>query len=137
MVNKFLTLAQGEDAARRTVITKFGTVAAGTTEENPVFVAPYPCEVVAASLVNAADMLGSNQKETFTLRDKGALGDDDNVIGTIQYEAFNAFDEVKFETLDAAHRILAEGDVVSLKKVPSDSGFGTDEMIVKLEYKRH
>ena len=142
-IAKFLGLSKGLAAERRTVITKFGTIVGGTTDERPVFVAPHPCQIVAASLVNAAAIAKhAANYETFTLRDKGGAGTGDNVIGTIKTEdvdagqAFAAFDETEFSTIDATHRILAEGDVVSLKKVPSGSGVGTDEMIVKLEYKR-
>jgi len=143
-LNKLLSLTKGEDAERKTVIVRFGTVAAGNTEEKPVFVAPYPVEIVAASLVNASAIAkDATNYETFTLRDKGGDGSDDNVIGSIttkdveEGQAFAAFDEVEFSTINANHRILAEGDVVTLKKVPSGAGAGTDEMLVKIEYKRH
>lgn len=142
MENKFLFLFNDEDAERKTAETKFGTVAAGTDDEIPVFVAPHPAEIVAASLMNASAIpLSGSNYETFTLRDKGADGGDDNEIGAIETktggQAFAAFDEVEFSTIDATHRTLAEGDVVTLKKVHSGSGAGTDEMLVKLEYKRH
>ncbi|MCW3128486.1 MAG: hypothetical protein N2V75_00045 [Methanophagales archaeon] len=143
-LNKLLSIFKDEDAERKTVVVRFGTVAAGTTDERPVFVAPYPAEIVAASLVNASAISkDATNYETFTLRDKGGDGTADNVIGTITTQdvsggqAFAAFDEVEFSTIDADHRILAEGDVVTLKKVPSGSGVGTDEMLVKIEYKRH
>jgi len=143
-LNRALSLTKGKDAERKTVVVRFGTVAAGTTEEKPVFVAPHPAEIVAASLVNASAISkDATNYETFTLRDKGGDGTADNVIGTITTEdveggqAFAAFDEVEFSTIDANHRVLAEGDVVTLKKVPSGSGVGTDEMLVKIEYKRH
>lgn len=142
MVNKLLALLKDEDAERRTVETKFGTIVGGTDDERPVFVAPHPCEIVAASLVNASAIaLDATDYETLTLRDKGAAGGDDNEIGSITTttggQVFAAFDEVAFSTIDADHRILAEGDVVTLKKVHSGSGAGVDEMLVKLEYKRH
>jgi len=144
MVNRLLGLLKGEDAERKAVETYFGTVAAGTDDEKPVFTAPYPAEIVAASLVNASAIAKhATDYETLTLRDKGGDGTADNEIGSIRTEdvaagqAFAAFDEVEFSTIDATHRILAEGDVVTLKKVHSGSGAATDEMSVKLEYKRH
>lgn len=142
MVNKLLFLLNDEDAERRTVETYFGTVAAGDDDEQPVFIAPHPCEVVAAGVVNAADIaLDATDYLTLILMDKGADGSGTNEIGKIETktggQAFTAFDEVEFSTIDATHRILAEGDVVSLKKVASGSGKATDDMIAKLEYKRH
>jgi len=143
-LNKLVFMFKDEDAERKTVETKFGTVASGSSAERPVFVAPHPAEIVAASLVNASAISkDATNYETFTLRDKGGDGTADNVIGTITTEdipggqAFAAYDEVEFSTIDANHRVLAEGDVVTLKKVPSGAGIGTDEMLVKIEYKRH
>lgn len=141
MVNEFLTLLKGEDAERRTVITKFGDVTKGGTDERTVFVAPHPCQIVAAGLVNNEDIGDdATDYETFSLRDRGDDGVLDGEIGSIATNvaagAFTAFDEVEFETISAEHRILAEGDVVTLKNTPSGSGVGVDDMTVKLEYKR-
>lgn len=139
-MNKFLSLLKGEDAGIKTAITYFGTVAAD--DEQPVFVAPYPGEIVAAGLVNAdAIALNATNYMTLTLRDKGGDGTADNEIAKIETktggQAFAAFDEVEFSTIDAEHRILAEGDVVTLRMVESGSGVTTDDMIAKVEYKRH
>lgn len=141
-VNKFKTLFEGEDAERRTTITYFGTVAAGSSDEKPVFIAPHPCQIVAASVANASAIaLHATEYLTLILTDKGGDGTASNEIGKIETktggQAFAAFDEVAFQTLDATHRVLAEGDVVSLNKVSSgSSGRATDELIVKIEYKR-
>lgn len=141
--DKFLKLIKGVDAERKAAVVHFGTVAVLTDDEQPVFIAPHPCEIVAAGVVNAADIaLDANDYLTLILTDKGADGSGTDEIGKIETktggQAFTAFDEVAFSTIDAVHRILAEGDVVTLKKVSSgSSGKATDDMLVKLEYKRH
>jgi len=141
-VNRLLSLFRDEDAERRTVEMYFGTVAAGSDDEKPVFVAPHPCQIVAASVVNASAIaLNAADYLTLILTDKGGDGTASNEIGKIETktggQAFAAFDEVAFQTLDATHRVLAEGDVVSLNKLSSGaSGKATDELIVKIEYKR-
>lgn len=141
-VNIYKTLVEGEAAERRTAITYFGTVAAGANDEKPVFIAPHPCQIVAVSVANAAAIaLHALDYLTLILTDKGGDGAASNVIGKIETktggQAVAAFDEVAFETLDATHRVLAEGDVVSLNKISSGStGKATDDLIVKIEYKR-
>jgi len=119
----------------------FGTINAGTSDERPVFIAPYDCELIVVQLVNASDIAtDAVSYTTVTLRDKGSDGSADNEIASVsnaaEGTAFDDFDAVSVGTLDATHKLLTSGDVVSLKKTDTAGGTATDEMMVMITYKR-
>lgn len=121
-------------------IGKFGSVAAGTDDERPVFVAPYNCELTSVQLVNASAIATDDTNyTTISLVNKGSDGTANNTIASINNggsgTAFSAFDAVSIGSLNATHKLLSTGDVVTLKKVDSGSGTATDEMIVMISYK--
>ena len=118
---------------------RIGTIAAGTGDERPVFVAPFDCQLVSVTLVNASAIATDAVSfTTISLRDKGSDGTADNQIAAISTDttAFTAFDGVSMGTLDATHKLLTSGDVVTLKKADTAGGEAIDEMIVAITYKR-
>lgn len=117
----------------------FGTIAAGTSDERPVFIAPYDCELIIVQLVNASAIAtDAVSYTTVALLDKSSTGASDNQVAAISTDttAFAAFDSVSIGTLDATHKLLTSGDVVSLKKTDTAGGTATDEMMVMITYKR-
>ena len=119
------------------VAAEFGTVAAGTDDERAVFVAPVACTLTKAYLVNGAALAADTTNyTTITLRDKGGAGTADNQIASYATDsnAFVAFDSTDMGTLDATHKVLAAGDVVTLKKADSGTGAATDTLLVVLHY---
>jgi len=125
--------------APETVVIRLGSIAAGTDDERPVFVAPYNCELTEVTLVNASAIATDAVSfTTISLRDKGADGTADNLIAAISTDttAFAAFDGVSMGTLDATHKVLSSGDVVSFKKADSGTGQAIDELLLMLGFKR-
>lgn len=123
------------------VIVKFGTVAAGTDDERPVFVAPCSAELTQVCLVNASAIAtDAVSYTTISLVNKGSDGTANNTIASIDNSgsgtAFAAFDAVDMGTLSATYKTVSTGDVLTLKKVDTAGGQATDEMIVEIKYKR-
>lgn len=121
------------------VNTYFGTVSAGTDDERSVFVAPYDCELTLTTIVNASDIATDAVSfTTISLRDKGSDGSADNQIAAISTDttAISAFDGTSLGTLDATHKLLTSGDIVSLKKVDTAGGDAFDELMIMISYKR-
>jgi len=125
-----------------TVMCKFGTVAASTDDERPVFVAPFDCTITAAYLMDATGLATSATAiTTITLNDKGAGGSGNNAIAAWNCGAagtvMTAFDPLTMGALDGTHKLLTALDSVTLKKVDTGGvGAGTDEMILMLTYER-
>jgi hypothetical protein len=113
----------------------FGTVAAGTASEKPVFVAPYACRVTAMWLVNGANLTANGiNYTTLDLVSKGASGAGTTVLTTFSgaTESFTAFDAV-LKTLGTTD--LAAGDVLSLKKTDFGAGMLVTDLLVLVAYK--
>lgn len=122
-----------------TTQVRIGSIAAGTDDERPVFVAPFDCELTQVNLVNATAIATDDTNyTTITIRDKGADGTADNQIASLatNSDAFSAMDAKSMGTLDATHKLLTAGDVVSFKKADSGTGQAIDEMLVMISYKR-
>jgi len=127
----------------QTVSCKFGTVAASTDDERPVFVAPFDCELVNAYLVNASAIATSDTAcTTLQLTDKSSAGASTNSIASVTNAGtsgttFAAFDAVSMGTLSATYASVDALDTVTLKKTDSGgTGCATDELIVVITYKR-
>jgi len=143
-VQDFITNDAGAHAIISERITAyFGTIAAGTDDERPIFTAPgiNGTYITKCYLVNASNITQNDTDyETFTLNDKAADGNSTNVIasGTTKSTGGVAvldFDEMEWDAvLNATHRVLANGDVVTFAKTHSGTGQGTDEMIVIVDY---
>lgn len=136
------------DAEGEEVQIRFGTIAAGTDDERPIFSARGPNGVVVNDcvLLNAATITADGTNfETFRLRDKGADGSESNLIMAFDTDtggdnktvtAFDTFSMVNDggQTPNALHKVLTTGDTCSFVKAATAAGVGTDEMFVSLKY---
>jgi len=118
--------------------TKWGTVAAGTDDERPVFSAPFNCELISISVINVATIAASTTAEVkFDFQDKGSDGTGTTSIVSLSTDttSITAFNTHSVGTLGSA-KALSSGDVVSLKTTHDGAGTATDEMLVVITYKR-
>ena len=119
----------------------FGTVAAASDAEKPIFVAPSRCGVVYMKIVNGADMTQSDvDYNIFYARNKGSAGTGETDFLGISSQvtggaAFAAFDSVNVGPLpnDAVYE-LASDDVVAFRKEHQGAGRATTDMLIGIEY---
>ena len=103
-----------------------GDVAQGTSERFILFVAATKCEIVACSIISAADVAGNDTNyNVYELYDGDPATA--NLIGSVHTKATagtNGSSKLVADTLgtmDAVHRILAAGDVVAIL-IDEDTG---------------
>lgn len=120
-------------------IAFFGTTAAGTDDDVPVFRAPFDCEILSAHVINGSDLAASGSVYlTLTLTDKGSAGTGSDSIASITTAStgFTGFLARSMGTISSTHGLLSEGDVVSLVKTHASTGSATDVMQCVIRYKR-
>lgn len=112
----------------------FGTVAAGTAAEKPVFVAPAAGVLVNLMLVNAANLAANPANNTrLDLINKGSAGDGATILATFNgaSDAFTAFDAF----VKSLNVTVAQGDVLSLRKTDTGAGAAVTELLVSVGIK--
>jgi len=121
--------------------TYYGTVAAGSDSEKPIFVAPSACYVFECHIVTAADIVQNDADyETFSIVDKGSDGTGADVIQSFHTKAtggkdVNDFDAVAFDfEVSETHAYLAKDDVLSLDTAHSGNGQGFTDLVVIVDY---
>lgn len=118
---------------------KWGTLAAGTDDERPVFYAPEKCVITDIKVINATDITQSDTDyDTYTVTNKSTDGTGTDVLVTATTEAtggldINDFTPTSLGTLSNAG--LAAGECLSFDLTGTNLGQGTDEMIIIVEWK--
>lgn len=117
---------------------RIGTIAAGTSDERAIFVAPVDCEILKAYLTVGTNVpAGATNFTTFTLRAKGSAG-----TGTASLASFNtdagqtsltAFVPHSFGSL--SNNGIVKGQTVTLDKVDSGAGDLMDEGLITIVWK--
>jgi len=113
----------------------FGTVAASTDDDKPVFVAPFACTLGSLFLINAANLpLDGTNNTVLTLVNKGADGTGTAVIATFDNETEAFLDFVAVEKVITAVT-LVKGDVLSIVKTDAGTGAVVSDLQVAVSYK--
>jgi len=134
------------DLTAEQAIVHFGTIAGGTDDERPIFVADRgetDCFIIDVLVVNASDITQHDTDyETFDVQNKGADGS-----GTTSFfstnphtKATGGIDINAFEPISLGvdqNEELPPGHALTLKKTHSGGGQGTDEMKVIIKYIIH
>lgn len=116
------------------------TVAAGTSEELPVFVAPFDCFLERLYFVNAAAITGHNTNYSIiSFQRKGTAGTGTDEITTKSFLV--GTDAAAFVPLDIAplhkdYRFIPKGTAVTYKKVHASAGIAFTDFVLAVVYSR-
>ena len=117
----------------------FGTVAAATNAEKAVFAAPAPCQLLNMELVNGANLGNDPVNRTrLDLVNRGSNGIGSAVLATFDgtTDSFVAFKTFLRPALSGgAPVLLAQGDVLTLRKTDSGAGGAVTDLLVSVSYK--
>jgi len=126
-------------------IVKIGTIAAGTSDERPIFCAEGTngCFMMDFILVNAADMTaGGTDYTTLAIIDKGSDGTGTDVMTDIDTntagdnQSLADFDALSMAGVDDlnSYQTLPLDDILSFQKTDTAGGLATDEMMMTIRY---
>lgn len=118
---------------------QFGTVAAGVNAEKAVFAAPAPCQLLNLELVNGLN-LGNDpiNRTRLDLINRGSNGIGSAVLATFDgsVDSFTAFKTfLRPALVGSAPVLLAQGDVLTLRKTDSGAGGAVTDLLVSVSYK--
>ena len=118
---------------------QFGTVAAGTNVERSVFTAPSACQLINLQLVNGVALGNDPINHTrLDLVNRGSNGIGAAVIATFDgtTDSFTAFKTFLRAILSGSVVVtLAQGDVLTLRKMDSGVGGAVTDLLVSVSYK--
>lgn len=122
--------------------TRIGTIAAGTSDERIVFVAPYDCVIKNIYMTNAAALAAhASNYTTFNFENKGAAGSGtDNIAefttasggDNASFTAFLPLNVADQTGVTFANTSITKGQAITLTKTDAASGVGTDNMNVSI-----
>ena len=122
----------------------FGTIAAGTPDERPIFQAPTRCGITKIFVTNATTVTPDDSDyDTYNVEDKGATGTGATEVlaanpttkdtGGIDINKFNPVSLGDISGTEDIYELAAES-ALSLTITDTASGQGTDEMRVTVQY---
>lgn len=107
---------------------------AGTTFEKSVMRGERACEIVSAHFVTDSNVTGHDTNyATLSLLNKTTVGTVCSYAFTLGSDA-TAFVPVSFGALDATHKILASGSVITLEKAEAVGGLALPEFLLQIVY---
>lgn len=120
------------------VSVRIGTIAAGTSDERSVFVAPH--DVIIEKIyftVGTTIAAGATDYTTISFESKGTAGTGTDELGTFNTNTgettLTAYVPHNVGTL--ANNSISKGEVISFKKTDAASGDAVDEGIVTVVYR--
>ncbi len=124
--------------------TYFGTIAAGTSDERVIFVAPFDCVITDIYMTNAAALAAAAANATtFNFERKGTAGTGTDEIAEFttlsggdnaSFVAFLPLDVSAQTGVTLAYTSITKNTAVTLTKTDAASGVATDNMVVTVEY---
>jgi len=130
-----------DDINAQISLAKMDTVAAGTAQELPIFVAPYDCFLRKISIVNDVTVaIAGTDYLTCAFQRKGSAGSGTDEIGSMTTNtggtALTARVAVDVGALHATYRYIPKGTAVTYKKTYAASGKALTDPLFAVEYVR-
>jgi hypothetical protein len=130
-----------DDINAQISITKCDTVAAGTDEELPIFVAPFDAFLRKISIVNDVTVaIAGTNYVTISFQRKGSAGSGTDEIASMTTNtggtALTARVAVDVGALDNVYRYIPKGTAVTYKRVHAGTGKATTNPLFAIEYVR-
>lgn len=121
--------------------TTMATVAAGTSEELPIFVAPFDCYIEGIYFTNKAAITGHDTNySTLSFQRKGTAGTGTDEIATKTFNVAggNAAAHVPLDIapLHKDYRYIPKGTAITYKKVHANAGIAFTDFVISVVYSR-
>jgi hypothetical protein len=130
-------MAKYNQKSRRTVktCTYLAGAVSATSDEEPIFTAPFNCEVVGAYATDTAGFAVSGTDNwTILLNRKGATGGDSDAIATLTTSAGStAFVPKTLGTL--TNTFIPKGSAITLTMTKNASGATTSGTVITVQYR--
>jgi hypothetical protein len=122
------------------VITcKIGTIAAATSDEVPIFVAPFDCVIEKVYITNAAALAAhATDYTTLDIQSKGSAGSGTDSLAS--FDTATGGDNISLVAFvpysfgDLSNTEITKAEAVTLKKTDAGGGVATDEARITIVY---
>lgn len=122
------------DSPLQVLRVRIPSTVAGATFEKSVVRGERACEIVSAYFVTDSNVVGNDTNyATLSLLNKTTVGTVCSYAFTLGEDA-TAFVPVSFGALDATHKILASGSVITLEKTEAVGGLALPAFVLQLTY---